>query len=107
MNKKEKQKILDSLMGFYQIICGIFEGLARIPDERLQGIVLKAHIFQLLNYHKEYTDKFEILVPDVDTMYKDYCDGYTKSVISSEELLKKMTKEYNKKSSGEGVGYYS
>jgi len=103
MNKKEKAKITNSLMAFYQISCGLFESLCSVQDEMLKGILLKEHLFQLLIYHKEFTDKYSISIPKVDETYKTYCDEYSGKMEKLSELFQQTIKEYKKKD--DGLGY--
>ena len=103
--KKKTSKIVNSLMGFYQLACGLFESLAVIPDDTLKGLILKEHLFQLLMYHKEFTDKYTVGVPVVDAFYKTYCDEYT---VKMKALTKKFTNIIDKHlKKNEGVEYIS
>jgi len=103
MNKKEKAKILNSLMGFYQISCGLFESLTSVQDDMLKGVLLKEHLFQLLAYHKEFTDKYSISIPEIDETYKLYCDEYGNKMEKLSELFKATVNEYKKKD--DSLGY--
>jgi len=102
MNKKEKDKIINSLMGFYQLACSLFESLSVVEDKDLKGILLIEHIFQLLIFHKEFTIKHLVAVPDVDSTYRDYCDEYEKKIGTLQDLFKKILTNHNKNNN---IGY--
>lgn len=103
MNKKEKLKIVNSLMGFYQISCGLFEGLNGIQNDKLKGLLLKEHLFQLLVYHKEFTDKYKVQIPEVDETYTKYCSEYGKKIEKLTQLFTQVTKDFEKKD--DDLGY--
>lgn len=102
MKSKEKKKILNSLMAFYQIICGLYDGLEKIADPILQGVIFKEHILYLLAHHKEFIDKNKILIPEIDKMYGIYCAEFTKKVVNNQSLLEELEKKYKKRND---VGY--
>lgn len=105
MNKKEKQKIADTLMAFYQSACGLYEGLANIEDEEVHDAVFKEHMFQLLLYHKAFTDEHKILIPEITELYTKYCKNFTRKLMSMEHLLKNIVMKIKKKE--EDIGYIS
>jgi len=90
-------------MAFYQISCGLFESLASVQDDMLKGVLLKEHLFQLLVYHKEFTDKYSISIPEVDETYKQYCDEYGCKMEKLAELFKTTVEAYKKKD--DSLGY--
>ena len=90
MNKKETDKILNSLMAFYQVVCNLHEGLEKVEDMEIHGILLKEHIFQLLVHHKQFTDTYHVGLPKLNGTYKTYCDEYNKKVMASEHILQKL-----------------
>jgi hypothetical protein len=92
-------------MAFYQLICTLYEGLERIPDEIVQGLILKEHIFQLLVHHKLYTDVHKVLIPETDPSFKKYIDDYTQKMIVLEPVLKEIVEKYKKENTN--IGYIS
>lgn len=102
MKKKETEKILNSLMGFYQVACSLYDGLQNVKDEVIKAIVFKEHFLRLVIHQKEFTDKHNILIPKLDDMYRNYCAEFTDKIIANDSAIKEVAEKYKKSTN---IGY--
>lgn len=103
MKKKERNKIINALMAFYQLICVLYDKLEEIPDINIRAMAFQEHVFQLMLYHKEFTDLYKIKIPKIDSSYTDYCKNFTKKIMNMEKNITEMVLGINKKD--DNIGY--
>lgn len=103
MKKKEKSNIINSLMGFYHVVCNLHKGLGAIDDVMLRGILFTERVYQLILFHKTFTDNNKISIPKIDQMFMQYCDKFLEQLKLTDGVVKDLVDKYNGKK--ERIGY--
>lgn len=95
LSKTEKGEILESLMGFYQIILSIFgEGCNKFEDEKLSALIIKAHIFEIINFQAKRAVDKKLPIPEMTKIYSNYIDTWNAYILTKEPDMKKIIKDY-------------
>lgn len=95
LNRKEKRKVIESLMGYYQATLSIFsEGCKRFEDRNLSALIIKAHMHEIINFHAERAIKVNLMLPKITEIYKDYIDVWNQHILSKEDDMKKLIKDH-------------
>lgn len=98
LSKKDKNRVLESLMGFYQAVLSIFgEGCNRFEEEKLSALIIKAHIFEIIDFHAKRAVETKLPIPKTTEVYKEYIDIWNKHILSKDSNMKKIIADYYKK----------
>ncbi len=99
--KMEKEKIVNSLMAFYQMTCDIVDDTQKDVQKKMFSV--QGRLFNLIIYHAQFVTKDKILVPQVDENYTNYCTGFKEAdsnfLKTFDETVEKLRKKDDK------VGY--
>lgn len=91
---------METLMGFYQIIVTIFDQCAiRFKDPIISSLMLKGHLFEIINFHKKNTEDDKIEIPKLGDIYQNYVKEWNTHIFSKENVLKKIVEDYKKNKS--------
>lgn len=88
MRKKNKNKLIDALMGFYSVLTQVYHDSARFEDPALANLIVMEHLNFLVGFHKAKMEKEGMKPPELKEFYKKYIDEWNAFIISKEQHLK-------------------
>lgn len=81
-------------MGFYQVICSIFEGSAKFPKDPIRSVLVNIHLFEIINYHKRLVEEKNIKLPEMTEFYKNYINNWNEYILSKEPDLQAVVETW-------------
>lgn len=91
---RKKKKLINSLLGFYQAIAGIYTGAPKFEDSVIRGMIIQEHLNELIVFHKGKVDRHEIPIGKVSKFYHDYIDDWNKHIISKSGYFSEIIETY-------------
>jgi len=109
MTKKKElnKKILGALMGFYESMSSVYLGSFTFEDEVESALLVKAHLHELIGFHKKFAEKYGIPLPELDKYYKAYLEEWNTVIMSREKDFENLIKNYEKSKKKEEIDYIS
>lgn len=90
---RTKRKLIDSLMGFYQVISTVYLDSEKWEDDDVRGLMINAHLDYLFNFHKGLVEKYKIPIPKTKKLFKEYIDGWNKTIVDKNPALSDILEE--------------
>ena len=106
--KKAKNKLVGSLMGFYEAMASVYLGSHQLDNKPdIAGLLIRFHLIELIAFHKDYTTKEDIPVPKPTDEYNDYIIKWNERIVSKEPIMTKMIEEFTKPKKLADIPYIS
>jgi len=96
MRLRRAKKVIESLIGFYQLV-GVFVNNSDIyDDEAVRGLMIYAHLIELLNYHHNMAITNKLTQPNKFTkkFYKEYIKDWETYIKTKASALENLANIY-------------
>jgi hypothetical protein len=88
--RRKKKKLIDSLMGFYQIVSTIYEDSEKFEESSVRGLMINTHLDFVFPFHKEIVEKHKLPIPNVKKLFKSYIDDWNILIKKEEPHLQEL-----------------